>query len=293
MARGHPNIKLWIRRAHLYAGLALLPWVLLYAVSGLLFNHPDWSAPPEAHQVFALSDLERATSQSPLLDAHAAATAVANALGEDVEVHSRPAPAMRRTLRATAPDDGRGPAEELSIRFPSRRGSWGARPSHAPRRPASLADVDALDLPDHDAAAWQRLADAVATDMVGDPTTVELLRTPTVRFHAQIDGERWQVDYDANSGDVEFEPLDGREVHLPRLLARLHRTHVYPDTFGMAWIHALLVDLSALCLVLWAVTGLFMWWQMRRVRRVGWVVMAGGAFVTLCILVEVVPPLLS
>lgn len=294
MAREGPNIRLWIRRAHLYAGLLLLPWVILYAVSGLLFNHPDWSNRSGALQRFALSDLDTTQTEASVLNPSSAATAIAKALGDAVEVKDRPAPAIRRGLRAKSVNrpeaDG---AEELSIRFPSRKGSWGARPSPSARRPASLADMGAIDVPEHDVDAWKRLADAVATEMAGQPTEVELSHTPTVRFHAKIDGEDWQIDYDANSGDVEFEPLASREVRLPRVLARLHMTHVYPDTLGVAWLHAFLVDLSALCLLLWSVTGVFMWWQMRRVRRVGWVVLAAGASITLCILAEVVPALLS
>lgn len=295
MARDGANLRLWIRRAHLYAGLALLPWVLLYAVSGLLFNHPDWSDRPEGGvRRFVLSDLESTKAESQLMDPKRAADAVAGTLGAHVEVEARPAPTLRRSLRAKVSDSERDdPAEELSVRFPSRRGSWGTRPTPPARTPDSLSNVSVIQVPDHDAAAWQRYADAVATEVAGDLTEVELSRTPTIRFHAQIDGEAWQVDYDANTGEVAFEPLAEREVHLPRLLARLHMTHVYPDTLGTAWVHALLVDLSALCLVLWSVTGVFMWWQMRRVRRVGWVVLAAGLFLAVCVLAEVVPSLLS
>jgi len=32
----------WMRRIHLYAGLLLLPWVLLYATTACIFNHPHW-----------------------------------------------------------------------------------------------------------------------------------------------------------------------------------------------------------------------------------------------------------
>ena len=31
---------MWIRRIHLYSGLFMLPWVLLYGATALLFNHP-------------------------------------------------------------------------------------------------------------------------------------------------------------------------------------------------------------------------------------------------------------
>lgn len=37
----------WVRRLHLYFGLFLLPWVILYGVTAYLFNHPSaWSDAP-------------------------------------------------------------------------------------------------------------------------------------------------------------------------------------------------------------------------------------------------------
>ena len=30
----------WLRRVHLYFGLLLFPWALLYGVTAFLFNHP-------------------------------------------------------------------------------------------------------------------------------------------------------------------------------------------------------------------------------------------------------------
>ena len=34
-----------VRRVHLYFGLFLVPWVMLYGFTALLFNHPDWMHP--------------------------------------------------------------------------------------------------------------------------------------------------------------------------------------------------------------------------------------------------------
>ena len=31
-----------LRRAHMYAGLFMTPWVLLYGLSGFAFNHSSW-----------------------------------------------------------------------------------------------------------------------------------------------------------------------------------------------------------------------------------------------------------
>src|SRR6478672_1275705 len=32
----------FVRRAHMYVGLSLVPFVILYGVTAFLFNHPDW-----------------------------------------------------------------------------------------------------------------------------------------------------------------------------------------------------------------------------------------------------------
>ena len=35
-----PRTSAWIRKLHLYSGLFLIPWTLLYGVTAFLFNHP-------------------------------------------------------------------------------------------------------------------------------------------------------------------------------------------------------------------------------------------------------------
>src|SRR5205085_286342 len=46
-----------VRRGHLYAGLFLLPWVVLYGVTAFLFNHPTAFADQPAKS-FDKSDLK-------------------------------------------------------------------------------------------------------------------------------------------------------------------------------------------------------------------------------------------
>lgn len=47
-----------VRRTHMYTGLILLPWVLLFGASGVLFNHPTWlsSAITHLHQLHHYPD---------------------------------------------------------------------------------------------------------------------------------------------------------------------------------------------------------------------------------------------
>jgi hypothetical protein len=40
----------WLRRTHLYAGLVLAPWVLMYGMSGFVFNHGEWFSGDDPNQ---------------------------------------------------------------------------------------------------------------------------------------------------------------------------------------------------------------------------------------------------
>ncbi len=49
LPQGRSVLSHLLRRTHMYAGLFLVPWVLVYAVSTVVMNHsPHFSAPPEA-----------------------------------------------------------------------------------------------------------------------------------------------------------------------------------------------------------------------------------------------------
>lgn len=41
------SVRGWVRSLHLYLGMAAAPFLLIYAVSTLLLNHPDWLAAPD------------------------------------------------------------------------------------------------------------------------------------------------------------------------------------------------------------------------------------------------------
>src|ERR1043165_7961536 len=65
-----------LRRAHLYAGLFLLPWVVLYAVTAFLFNHPT-AFSDQPYVSFGRSALAGAPMESPPGAADVAAQVVA------------------------------------------------------------------------------------------------------------------------------------------------------------------------------------------------------------------------
>lgn len=71
----------WTRRLHLYTGLFLLPWVFLYGVTGILFNHPTWFS--DTFQATFSQDAVEGTSLAGLLPATDIAQSVVARLNEE------------------------------------------------------------------------------------------------------------------------------------------------------------------------------------------------------------------
>ncbi len=283
----------WSRRAHLYCGLALLPWVCLYGITGLFFNHPGLGG-DSAYLRFGRSDLPPGvTKATPAADM--LALRVAEQLGPGVVLNDLPPPSYEGSLRAK----GTLGAQELRVFLSASSGNGSIRLSdpEPKERPPSLEPLAPIDPEGRDAAAWEAMARGVADTYLAqeaaDSTmTLELERAPTLRFGARVDGEPWVVEYQPAKRELHFERPDERPAEIKRLLMRLHMTHMYPDSVGARWVHALFVDLTAGCLLLWCLTGILMWWQMRKLRRVGAVVLLSGFAAVLWLMVQVLPGML-
>jgi hypothetical protein len=54
-----------------------------------------------------------------------------------------------------------------------------------------------------------------------------------------------------------------------RFLTRMHTTHGYPLDHNARWVWAIVVDVMSGVLVFWGISGLVMWWQIKRTRPWG------------------------
>jgi len=103
------------------------------------------------------------------------------------------------------------------------------------------------------------------------------VRAAPLSFLMEGGGGRWLVSYAIQSGSVTGRPADAAtaaELSTRRFLLRMHTSHGYPSTFNAKWVWAVIVDAMSLVMVFWGITGVVMWWQIKRTRRLGTVVMA-------------------
>lgn len=307
-----------VRRVHLYTGLMLVPWVMLYGVTAFLFNHPTVGSDRE-RRVLDDAELESTPFQGEV-DADELARLVADALGRalaedaveeddaetDAEVAAVEAAASsddgepvgggvgpnaaltpieldprNARMTGTARLEVRGSGQRQSFSYDtskgrvlySRRGFQESTKSPFDRSKFRPDGVDELVPADEWKEGARVLAAAIGPVDV-DEAEVSMRSGPVVEFDVEYEGELHEVRYDVGRATVTARPADeSSSMGWRSFLLRLHLAHTYPMSPGLRTLWAVLVDAMALSMVAWAVSGLLMWWQIKKTRGVGtWMV---------------------
>jgi len=310
-----------VRRAHLYFGLFLLPWAVLYGATGFLFNHPTafsdspttsfgakelagtpMEAVPKAatvaeQVVAALNDRAKDGKPYSLVEPEKAKYvrdfAFATVKADDTEVSvlfdvNNPTGTVRSKAAPVA-------APKVEEKAPFAVGGAGAKAApaakgpvrherHAPKGDASAHDHGSkLNLPDplHERV---KAAVPVVLERTGFPSgDVTVTSVPDLSFLMSDGAKTWRVTYNALAGTVNGTSADGgpppEELSTRRFLTRLHLAHGYPGGQNAKWFWAVVVDAMAFVMVFWGVSGIFMWWQLKATRKLGFVVLLVSAAV--------------
>lgn len=288
-----------VRRLHLYLGLFLFPWAVLYGVTAFLFNHPS-----------AFSDAPTATfGPAALVGTPFEQRPTARQLAEQVlaKLNEKQKPATPYALAgeakfarefafATVKADG----QTVSVLVDVKAGtgtvrSQPAKPMAEPEKPPfavgrgespgrrppmvrESAEGIKLDDPIH-----EKIKASVPTilERTGFPAgEVTVTSVPDVQFPILADGRTWTATYNPMTGTVGGTPAEAKpesELGWRRFLLRLHTAHGYPGEQNARWFWAVVVDVMAFVMCFWGVSGLFMWWQLKATRKLGFVILVLSA----------------
>ena len=283
-----------VRRIHLYSGLFMTPWVFLYGVSALLFNHPDAFPDGEVKTLAAGFGGEKLLAEMPR--AGALAERVVAGLNQQRQARIKTAPATATSDAGTAevppyrlvqPESAafnrdfsalaRGDGKDYIVRLNMTDGSGSARenvkrPVVKPAPFVSKGGVKLDPLPFE--PVLRDLPSALkASGVEVNQASVRL--APDLSFLMEADGQVWRVTYNAQTGLVTGKPADkiNPSPSFRRYLILLHVAHGFPSLVNVRWVWAIIVDLMFVSMVGWGFTGLLMWFQMKNVRTIGIVVL--------------------
>jgi hypothetical protein len=83
-----------------------------------------------------------------------------------------------------------------------------------------------------------------------------------------------RLTYSPVDRTIVVEKMENRPT---AVLERFHRRRGYATGYGLDTIWAVSVDLFILATVFWTVSGLWMWWEMKLTRTLGWSAALAGA----------------
>jgi hypothetical protein len=265
----------------LYGGLFLIPWVLLYASTGFLFNHPGiW---PEG-QVRWFGPAECAGTGVESLPAPAElAAAVTAALQERLAREGNSEPAYRVVaperaaftfVRCTLHARGGGQQHAVHIDLAGGRG-WVISKPTADAAPFATREGILRDgiLLEHFRAGVPPVLRRLGLEVDGSVDADDL---PDLVFYlADQDGSIWRVTYAPGTGTVQGERADSAAARPPvqGFLKSLHFSCGYTGWQGAATFWPVFVDGLTVTMLFWVVSGLCMWWQIKAVRISGLLVL--------------------
>jgi hypothetical protein len=262
----------WIRRLHLYAGLLLFPWIILYGITACLFNHPDWLSdrtPSEKSQVPNLPKAE--TLAEELVNSINKAKTDSQSTPTVKLIHSDESLFSRRLVAVATTQDG----QTLNVVVDMASGDAEIRQRTA--RPAANVPAFAKDKQKLASDPLEKIKSQVSQllkDKGHDAKDVQIQAVPDLDFQAEVNGELWEMKYNMQRGTFTAKKNDSpSSLTVRNFLLRLHLAHGYPNEQNIRFYWAIVVDVMFVAMVFWGISGVFMWWQLKAQRRIGLVLL--------------------
>ncbi len=272
------------RRAHLYAGLFLLPWVFLYGVTGAMFNHQGLFPAIETREVPAAALADGALKDFPAPDELAGRVVAAlRAAAPDAAVSLAADHRAAYNNELALETRVEGGKRVIRIDPVARSATIVTPPENDELAPQTrlLDDVRNLRLdPDPHALAQSAAPEIMAAAGQGSPAPTRPLGWCKLNFLAEVNGEPARVTYVLRDRHVDVTRFTGKDGMAARqFFLRLHTFHGRTPGWSARNAWSLFIDAMAIAMVLWGVTGLVMWWQLKSVRLVGGIVILASAIV--------------
>jgi hypothetical protein len=283
----------FVRRAHMYCGLFLLPWAVLYGITGFLFNHPTAFAdtPTKSFGETELAGTPFAARPAPAEYAASVLQTLPQSGAETLPNFVLVEPEHARYTRDFAFATVKTDSLEISLLFDIHSPSGTIRAKQLPKPASTKSDSPRaifFGLRTEKTGAKFRIPSALDERLKATvPVVLErsgfasgavtVTSVPDLVFFAHDGTTKWRFTYNAVTETLSGVPADAvsppEELSTRRFLTRLHLAHGFPNGTNAKWFWALIVDAMAFVMVFWGISGLFMWWQLKASRKWGLLVL--------------------
>lgn len=273
------RVMILVRRVHLYSGLFLLPWVFLFGVTGAMFNHqglfPQARIQPVPSTALESTSLGELLSESQLADEVVAALQKQYPNQTIQRLADRPAEYTGDMLFETWANGERHVAHINPV---SQTAYVASHPGDDHKPKPVLDNVKNISI----SPAPMQPAQSAATEVfkaagVENTNNAKPIGWTKLNFLVSVDGQPARLTYVLKDGHVDVTTFDGNPGFSPRqFFLRLHTTHVMSPYWNGRTIWVIAADVLAAAMVVWGLSGIVMWWQIKRTRLIGAAVVAAS-----------------
>ena len=277
--RGWGRFMVVIRRLHLYAGLFLLPWVFLYGVTGAMFNHqglfPEVSIEPVSAE--KMSKTPMAEFPSPEVLAQQVVESLQSSVeGKTIKLAENHGASFTNEILFEA---FKGEHKYVVSIDPVQRTSRIIRHSPDPEKlEPLLSEIQEATLTPNPHEMARHAASDILHGAGIEPTREpQPLGWTKLNFLANVDGEPARVTYVLKDRHVELTHYNGDHgMSMRRFFLRLHTSHGQSPHWNSRRMWSFFIDAMAIAMVTWGVSGVLMWWQIKRTRMIGLMVIGAS-----------------
>ncbi|MDC8004001.1 PepSY domain-containing protein [Aureisphaera galaxeae] len=270
------------RRIHLYTGLFMIPYIFIFGLSGFLFNHPTALINRTSHSF----KLENEESFAPLFpDIDALALSVTDSLIFDGVITSPDIKDIRYSSTMILRNFNDVADYRINADIPSSKVQLLTLPDFAEN--ITVARGSYLFPSMLDSEALLTKAEELLVTQGITPGASRVQRIPNLVFDLSDANKNYRVSYNLTNGNYRIDDLDKRKFKINYLFTNLHEQHGYPVSgLSIRWLWVFFADTLAILMIVWAVSGLIMWFQMKRLLTIGTVLLAISGFIFILILLD-------
>lgn len=260
-----------LRRIHLYSGLFLLPWVFLYGITGAMYNHYGLFPEAEFKTIPAPELQDSALADFP--DPNNLATSVVQALQQaapeaEIQIDNSHAPEFVNNVILQVNDQGVTHAVHID---PVEKSAWVASNEPKKKPKSLLTEVKNISVDPNPYQLARRTApDILKAAGIETNAKIQPRGWSKLNFLATVNGQPARITYVLRDGHVDIVAYDGEpDMSLRGFFLRLHTTHGRSPHWNGRSIWSIVIDIMAIAMVMWGITGMVMWWQIKRTRIIG------------------------
>ncbi|WP_168566342.1 PepSY domain-containing protein [Crateriforma spongiae] len=276
------SLVMGMRRVHLYSGIFMFPFVLLYGFSGWFFNHPRYFRDGEVTK-FSVVPAKADGPGVVLPSADDLAEAVIEEMnlesflygGPEIMLSAEKRPAYSGFLTYTVNSDEA--THDISVNPVTGTGEIRSTPVQAAddskpaAKPNPMAAIQRAELSDNPMEEVRQAIPGLLDHLgLSSGEAFGGRRAPNLVFAAEADGVPCLVTYNLGNNSISSIRQDARpSMDTMNLMRRMHLARMYTPQMDIRWVWALVVDAMFVSMVFWGISGLFMWWQVKRTRWLG------------------------